>query len=213
MKPLVKIMVLLGLVFATTFLFVSLTGACSVEDVTSWLERAKGSNPWYVSLIVILILAVDIFIAVPTLTTCILAGYFLGFTVGGLSASIGIMAAGAIGYWLSRMYGSSFLKYVIPSETKRGEAKIAFEQYGLPMILLSRSTPILSEVCACMAGITKMRFTKFYVAWSVNSIPYAFIAAYSGSISSLENPRPAIYTLIMMYMTLWVAWFIYKRRK
>jgi uncharacterized membrane protein YdjX (TVP38/TMEM64 family) len=211
MKPLLKIMLILALVFASTFIVIRLAGVFTEEDVKAWLEAATNINPWYVALVVLLILAIDLFIAVPTLTTCILSGFFLGFTWGGMTASLGLLSAGLIGYWLSRSLGEKVLKLIIRSEEKREEAKATFGQYGLSMIMLSRSSPILSEVCACMAGITKMKFSKFFFAWSVNSIPYALIAAYSGSISSFENPEPAIYTIIGLYLVLWLSWFLHKR--
>ena len=211
MKPLLRIMLVLALVFASTFIIIRLAGLFTEEDVKAWLEAATNINPWYVALVVLLILAIDLFIAVPTLTTSILSGFFLGFTWGRLAASLGLLSAGLIGYWLSRSLGEKVLKLIIRSEEKREEAKATFGQYGLAMIMLSRSSPILSEVCACMAGITKMKFSKFFFAWSVNSIPYALIAAYSGSISSFENPEPAIYTIIGLYLMLWLSWFLYKR--
>ena len=211
MKPLLRIILVLAVIFASTFVIIRLTGVLTEDDIKAWLEAATNINPWYVASAVVLILAIDIFIAVPTLTTCILSGYFLGFIRGGLTASVGLLAAGLIGYWMSRLLGERILKIIIRSEEKREEAKTTFAQYGLAMIMLSRSSPIFSEVCACMAGMTRMKFTKFFLAWSVNSIPYALIAAYSGSISSFENPKPAIYTMIGLYMVLWLCWFLYKK--
>jgi uncharacterized membrane protein YdjX (TVP38/TMEM64 family) len=211
MKPLLRIILVLAVIFASTFVIIRLTGVLTEDDIKAWLEAATNINPWYVVSAVVLILAIDIFIAVPTLTTCILSGYFLGFIRGGLTASVGLLAAGLIGYWLSRSLGEKVLKIIIRCEEKREEAKTTFAQYGLAMIMLSRSSPIFSEVCACMAGMTRMKFTKFFLAWSVNSIPYALIAAYSGSISSFENPKPAIYTMIGLYMVLWLCWFLYKK--
>ena len=211
MKPLLKIILVLAVIFASTFVIIRLSGVLTEDDIKAWLEAATNINPWYVASAIVLILAIDIFIAVPTLTTCILSGYFLGFIWGGLTASVGLLAAGLIGYWMSRLLGERILKIIIRSEEKREEAKTTFAQYGLAMIMLSRSSPILSEVCACMAGMTRMKFTKFFLAWSVNSIPYALIAAYSGSISSFENPKPAIYTMIGLYMVLWLFWFLYKK--
>ena len=211
MKPLLRIILLLAVIFASTFVIIRLSGVLTEDDIKAWLEAATNINPWYVALAVVLILAIDIFIAVPTLTTCILSGYFLGFIWGGLAASIGLLSAGLIGYWLSRSLGEKVLKIIICSSEKREEAKETFGQYGLAMIMLSRSSPIFSEVCACMAGMAKMKFTKFFLAWSINSIPYALIAAYSGSISSFENPKPAIYTMIGLYMVLWLFWFLHKK--
>ena len=211
MKPLLRIILVLAVIFASTFVIIRLTGVLTEDDIKAWLEAATNINPWYVVSAVVLILAIDIFIAVPTLTTCILSGYFLGFIRGGLTASVGLLAAGLIGYWLSRSLGEKVLKIIIRCEEKWEEAKTTFAQYGLAMIMLSRSSPIFSEVCACMAGMTRMKLTKFFLAWSVNSIPYALIAAYSGSISSFENPKPAIYTMIGLYMVLWLFWFLYKK--
>lgn len=211
MKPLLRIILVLAVIFASTFVIIRLSGVLTEDDIKAWLEAATNINPWYVASAVVFILAIDILIAVPTLTTCILSGYFLGFIWGGLTASAGLLAAGLIGYWMSRLLGERILKIIIRSEEKRDEAKTTFGQYGLAMIMLSRSSPIFSEVCACMAGMTRMRFTRFLLAWSVNSVPYALIAAYSGSISSFENPKPAIYTMIGLYMVLWLFWFLYKR--
>lgn len=211
MKPLLRIILVLAVIFASTFVIIRLSGVLTEDDIKAWLEAATNINPLYVASAVVLILTIDIFIAVPTLTTCILSGYFLGFIWGGLTASIGLLAAGLIGYWMSRLLGERILKIIIRSEEKREEAKTTFAQYGLAMIMLSRSSPIFSEVCACMAGMTRIKFTKFFLAWSVNSVPYALIAAYSGSISSFENPKPAIYTMIGLYMVLWLFWFSYKK--
>ena len=86
-----------------------------------------------------------------------------------------------------------------------------FERYGFTMILLSRVLPILPEVSACMSGISKMKFSQFFLAWTLNTIPYGLIAAYSGSISSINNPKPAIYAAIAMYAVLWSGWFLFKK--
>lgn len=46
-------------------------------------------------------------------------------------------------------------------EEARQEMKSAFIQRGFAMILLSRAIPILPEVTACLAGMRKMKFSKF----------------------------------------------------
>jgi uncharacterized membrane protein YdjX (TVP38/TMEM64 family) len=213
MWALLRIMLILAAFFASTFLLARILGLFSIEEVTSWLEQAKQINPAYLFIVVVLLLFSDLFIAVPTLTITISSGYFLGFIPGSLAAITGMFLAGFFGYWLSQSFGERILKRIVKAEHKRNEAISSFERYGAAMILLSRVSPILPEVSACMAGMTGMRFQKFFLLWCINSIPYALIASYSGSISSLNNPQPAIYTAIGIYAFLWLGWFLFKRFK
>ena len=60
--------------------------------------------------------------------------------------------------------------------------------------------------------MTRMSFGKFLLVWLLSSILYIAIGTYAGSISSIENPKPAILTAIGLSVVLWGAWFIYQRR-
>jgi uncharacterized membrane protein YdjX (TVP38/TMEM64 family) len=213
MRALLRIMLMLAAFFASTFLLARILGLFSIDEVTSWLEQASQINPAYLFIAVVLLLFSDLFIAVPTLTITISSGYFLGFIPGSLAAIIGMLLAGFFGYWLSRSFGERILKRIVKSKHKRNEAISSFERYGAAVILLSRVSPILPEVSACMAGITGMRSSTFFLLWCVNTIPYALIASYSGSVSTLNNPKPAIYGAIGIYAFLWLGWFLFKRFK
>ncbi|MCW9707865.1 TVP38/TMEM64 family protein [Fodinibius salsisoli] len=211
MKDLIKIIVVLALVFASTFLVANLTRLLSIEQIKSWLQMAHQLSPLYVGSVVILLLFCDLFIAVPTLTITILSGYFLGFPLGAITAITGMTLAGFAGYALSRKYGDSVFKFLIKDTDRRAEAVSTFESYGFAMILMSRAVPIFPEVSACLAGMTKMKFSRFLGAWLLSSVPYASIASYAGSVSSIDNPMPAIYAAISLSAVLWIAWFIYSR--
>jgi len=213
MKTLIKIMLTLALVFASTFLMVKSTGLITVEKIEAWLEAAKTISPIYVGGIVVALLFADLFIAVPTLTITILSGFFLGHLLGAGAAITGLMLAGLCGYLLGYLYGDKIVSYLVKDEAQREDAKTTFRKHGFVMILLSRAMPILPEVTACLAGMTRMRFLNFAAAWSIATIPYAAIAAYAGSISTVEAPTPAILTAIGMTAVLWTGWFIYRRIK
>jgi len=211
MKLLIKLLIIIATLFTSTFLIVKFTGLLTVEQIEDWLIQAKELSPLYVGSIVALLLFADLFIAIPTLTITILAGFFLGHTYGATAALIGTMLAGIIGYAVSSYYGSGIMAFLIKDEKKRREAISAFDKGGFAMILLSRAVPILPEATACLAGMTNMRFRKFMFAWSVSTIPYVLIATYAGSISSVSDPKPAIFSAIIMSSFLWVSWFLYHR--
>lgn len=201
--------------FALTFILVKMTGILSVEQIKIWLLLAKEFSPYYLGSIVILLLFSDLFIAIPTLTIITLSGYFLGFQYGAISSLIGLILAGITGYGLSNVFGENIFRFILKKEKARQEAKVTFRQHSFIMILLSRAMPIFPEVTACLAGMTKMKFSKFILAWLTSTIPYVLIISYAGSVSSIENPKPAIYTAIGISATLWTGWYLFniKRKK
>ncbi len=212
MKALLKIFLVLASAFALTFVIIKSTGVLTIEQIEAWLIQVKEQPPLYMGLIISSLLFLDLFIAVPTLTIIILSGYFLGFEKAIIFSLLGIYSAGIIGYILSFFYGHKVLDFVIKDKNQKKEAIKLFNTHGFVMILLSRAMPIIPEVSACLSGMTKLKFKKFILAWSISSIPYVLVASYAGSISSLENPKPAIFTAIGLSIFFWTLWFFYHKQ-
>ncbi len=213
MKHLLKVIVIIASVFALTFLLLKTTGILSVEQIEMWLLKAKELSPMYVIGVVVLLLFADLFVAIPTMTVIALSGYFLDFRYGAIASITGLTLAGISGYWLSNFFGERILDFILRKEKAREEAKETFKKHGVVMILLSRAIPILPEVTACLAGMTKMKFSKFLLVWSLSTIPYVLILTYAGSVSSIENPKPAIYTAIAISAMLWTGWFLFNKKQ
>jgi len=214
MKILIKTFLVLFVAFASTFVIIKTTSLITIDDIKGWLEAATSANPLYVALIIAALLFADLFIAIPTLTVCILAGYFLGFGGGAVAAATGITLAGICGHVISRTWGRRILNKIVKDKDNLAEMEQTFQKHGFVMILLSRAMPILPETTACLSGLTKMSPTKFIVAWILGSYPYILIATYAGSVSTLENPMPAIYTALSITCAMWIAWWLfYKFRR
>ena len=213
MKPLLKIMALLTVVFACIFVLLNATGLVTIEKIEGWLMAAKSANPLFVGVLVALLLWIDLIIAVPTLATLILAGYFIGAWPGALAGAIGLIASGISGYWLSRHYGDVALKYVLQDTKECERATRSFHRHGPVIIILARALPMLPEVCSCLAGVTGMPFGKFLALWLINVVPYCALAAYAGSVSTLDNPTPAILTAIGLSAFFWSGWAVFNRKQ
>jgi len=211
MKPLLKVMLILALVFASTFILGRVFGILTVENIRFWLTEAQTVDPIWVIGIVIALLFIDLFVAVPTLMVTILAGFFLGFPIGAATAFAGMSLAAFGGYGLSRKWGDAIVRLLVKQETARDEMIAAFHKSGPAMITLSRAAPIVPEVTACMAGVTRMPFMRYLLFYSLGTLPYVIVAAYAGSISSLESPQPAIYAALFLYGVLWIGWYIFRR--
>lgn len=211
MTSLLKLMGLMAAFFASTFFVVNTMGWLTLDHIESWLTHANTLNALTVAAIVIALLFLDLFIAVPTLSIMLLGGYFAGAMVGGIAAFTGTLLAGVGGYVLSTLFGGKLVNVVVRDEEKRDALRTLFCRHGVVMILLSRAMPILPEVTACMSGISRMKFMTFLLAWCAVNLPYTFIAAYAGSISTLENPKPAILTAIGFTLFFWLGWGTLKR--
>lgn len=211
MTVLIKLFLVLVAFFASTFVVIKLSGVLTVDDIRAWLEVARSVSPWTIGLVVAGLLFADLFIAVPNLTVCILSGYFLGFELGAFFNILGVSAAGITGHLLSRSMGRRLLEKIVRAPEKIKEMEDIFNRHGFVMILISWALPILPEATACLSGFTRMPFWKFLSAWVLGAYPYVTIAAYAGSVSTLSDPKPAIYAAIGLSAFFWLMWAIFLR--
>jgi uncharacterized membrane protein YdjX (TVP38/TMEM64 family) len=187
-------------------------GLLDASQINSWFEGLRASSSGLLFLLPIFLLSLDLFFPVPTLTICIISGYTLGAPVGFVACLLGTSIAGLLGYLISRKFGHKLLPFLLKNEKDQVQMKDAFKYHSTPMILLARALPVLSEVTACLSGITKMPFKKFILLWHLSSVPYVLIATYAGSKSSVEKPMPAILTAIGLSLFFWLSWFFISKR-
>lgn len=211
MHPLLKIILCLLIFFSLTFFLAKTTGLLSLQQIEIWFEQAQNLPFFYIGALVTVLLCADIFITVPTLSITILAGYFLGFFWGVVFSLLGMILAGGVGYFLSRKYGHKVLNMILKEEGKKQQLIKSFGQYGFRMILFSRGAPMLPEITACLSGVTKMPPARFFTAWMISSVPYSIIATYSGTISTIDDPAPAIFTAVLITCGMWFGWYKFAR--
>ena len=213
MRALFKVVLTLGAFFTSTFLIAKFAGLFDLGAFQVFVEdlRANGAPTWVGAAFSALLFA-DLFIAVPTLEISILSGHVLGFAPGFGFGLLGVSAAGLAGYGLSRWKGEVVVRWILRDPAEREDLRATFGAYGVVMIFLSRALPVLPEVSACLAGVTRMPLRRFLLAWWTVNVPYMALATYSGSVSSLQNPFPAIVTAVGLSVTFWGAWMLFRRR-
>ncbi|NQU56817.1 MAG: VTT domain-containing protein [Rhodospirillales bacterium] len=211
MKQLITTALGLALLFSSTFIIIKMTDVLTLDDIKAILNTAHETAPVYVAATIILFLIADLFIAVPTLTVTILGGYFLGFPYGFLAGATGLLTAGTLGYAITYFYGPELLRRIYKDAAKQAEMAAIFARYGGIVLVICRAMPILPEISCCLAGATRMPFWKFFTAFLLGTIPYALIATYAGSRSSLDDPKPAIFAAMGLSVLLAAAWMILLR--
>ena len=201
-KAIMRFVGVLVLIFTLTLLLFKGLDVLSIEDIKYWLQEAQQWSPIWVGSLIIALLMVDLFIAVPTLSLTILSGFFLGLEMGILFSSVGLMLAGSLGYLISRYHGAKLLTWVCKDESEQKGMIHLFQTLGPLSLLLCRAAPMLPEITSCLAGTTRMPYWKYVLYYALGSLPYSAIAVYSGSISTVDNPSPALYTYVGMFAVL-----------
>jgi uncharacterized membrane protein YdjX (TVP38/TMEM64 family) len=211
MNLLIKSIIILFLFFTSMLLIMKFTSLLTIEDIKSIFTNLKTQPSYMIGSLVILLLFIDLFIAIPTMTVILLAGYFLGFQLALLYTSIGLLGASLTGYTLSIFYGERIINKLSNDQKQINQMKQLFNTHGMILIMLSRAVPLLPEISACLAGTCHMNLKKYLLAWTIGTIPYICIMTYAGSISSIDNPKPALIAAIGITVLFSIGWFIFKK--
>lgn len=212
MKDLLKIAVVLALAFASTFFLVQWSGLIPEEGVVAWLEGLRAIDPWLLVAGVILLLVLDLLVAIPTMTTILLAGWLLGPVAGGLAASAGLMAMGGAAYGMGRRLGRPVLARMLKDPDRLAGIEAAFARQDMLVLVVCQALPILPELSATLAGIAQMPLRRFLAGYAAGVVPFAFIVAAGGAASTPDDLRPAILTAIATSATLLLLWRVVQRR-
>lgn len=174
-------------------------GFFSEQGTITWLS-GYGNWAWAVA---ILLLMADLLLPLPATIVMAGLGYVYGPIAGGLISAAGSFMAGATGYWLCRLLGERTALQLL-GEKDYAYGKKLSRNVGGWIIVLSRWLPVLPEVMACMAGLTRMPVRYFHVALLCGSLPLGFAYAYVG-YTGVEHPTLAIGLSVGIPPLIWWA--------
>ena len=158
---------------------------------------------------VVLLLAIDLVLPVPSSLVMILSGALYGTAVGGLLALVGSVVGNAFGFELTRRYGRGAARRLV-GEAQLERMRIVFERSGALAIILTRPLPIAMETLSLVAGLARMPRATFLTATLVGTTPVAFAYSYAGALSlEAGTPLPAI---VIAVSVIGGAWLIARTR-
>jgi len=210
MKRLFLIFLILALLVIVPFLIWGndIEESMSLENTVTWLQ-STGNWAWAAGLGLLII---DLFL--PILGTVVMSalGLVYGWFWGGLLSALGSIGAGLLAYLLSRKLGRRAVQFLAGENgLSEGERLFSGETGGW-LVAFSRWMPVLPEVVACLAGISKMPFKRFFAALCVGSFPMGFVFAWIGQTG---NDRPLIALILSAGLPplIWGTFRLAYRRK
>jgi uncharacterized membrane protein YdjX (TVP38/TMEM64 family) len=153
--------------------------------VAGWLAAAADRR-WLVAAGVVLLLAFDVFLPVPSSAVSTGAGALLGLGGGALASLTGMTLGAAVAYAIGRVT-TSFARRLVPRRDLDWLAS-TWARHGDLMVVLARPVPVLAESSAIFAGLARMPFGRFLVltllANTGISMVYAWVGAHAADTRS-----------------------------
>ena len=153
----------------------------SLTESVEELIRSRPSRP-FVAAILALLLAVDVFLPVPSSLIATASGMLLGFAQGALVTWMGMQAGALVGYALGRSAGRSAARRFV-GEVELERAERSHRRWGGFSLVVSRAVPVLAESSVLLAGLVRMPSPQFVALTGASnaaiSLVYASVGAYA----------------------------------
>lgn len=156
------------------------------EAAVAWL---RGLGPWAWLGGTALLMA-DLFLPVPGTAVMSALGFLYGPWTGGAISALGSFLSGSLAYGLTRWLHPRWAAQLAGEDGLRKYHDL-FARSGMWIVALSRWLPVLPEVVACLAGLSRMPARAFFTALACGSLPLGFAFAAIGAAGQ-QNPALAL---------------------
>ena len=202
-RTIALIAIVAGVVIGSKLLVENVLGISFEPWARSWMTDAGASA----AVVVIGLLAADIFIPVPSSVVMVLSGAAFGVWWGALLAFVGSISGEWLGFELARRYGTRLSMRFIGDETERRRLNDALVTHGAAAIAVTRALPVVMETMSIVAGLSPMRRSTFLIASTIGTAPIVVVYAYAGAKSRETGSLvPAIVILLAVAAAGWI-WY------
>ena len=150
-----------------------------------YVTRSDTSR-WLVATTVFALLALDVFLPVPSSIVSTASGVLLGFVPGTAVVWGGMMAGCLLGYAVGSR-GSRAARRLVGEEGIARAAQLV-KRYGDLTIVLCRPVPVLAEASVVFAGLVRAHYGRFIRLTAASNLGiaagYAAVGAYSRRLDS-----------------------------
>lgn len=131
-------------------------------DMETWLRGVAERPPSTAAttLLVIALLATDIFLPVPSSVVSTLSGWQLGIWLGTLASWLGMNLGAVIGFALARRWGRPFALW-FSAEADLARMRSVNDRYGPYLLILTRAMPVFAEASVLLAGVHQLTWRRF----------------------------------------------------
>lgn len=205
-RTIALIAIVAGVVMGSKLVLENLLGISLEPWARHWMANAGVSG----AATVIGLLAVDIFIPVPSSLVMILSGAVFGVWWGALFALVGSIGGEWLGFELARRYGTRLSSRFIGDTDERARLNRILHRHGAAAVAVTRALPVVMETMSVVAGLSTMPRRTFLVASLLGTAPIVLFYAWAGA-SARETG--SLVPAVVMLVAVSAAGFIWYRAK
>ena len=126
---------------------------------------------------IVLLLASDLFVPVPSSLVATASGMLLGLVPGMAATWVGMQSGALAGYGVGRWAGRRVAARIV-GESELRRAAGAHARWGGLFLIASRAVPVLAEGSVVIAGVASMPLLRFFACVGMSNL--AIAAVYAG---------------------------------
>lgn len=193
-RALILVAIIASAVVASKLLLENVLGVNLESWAASWLTHPGAGG----ALTVVLLLAIDLLLPVPSSFVMVVSGALYGVVWGSLLSLVGSVGGEWLGFELARRYGRRASRW-IADDAEVLKLQREFSRHGALAVAMTRALPIVMETMSIVAGLSQMRRSTFVLASVVGTLPIVVVYAYAGAVSrDVGSVVPAIVILIAL---------------
>lgn len=202
-RTLALVAIVAGVVIGSKLLLENALGLSLEPLARAWMADAG----WSGAAAVVGLLAIDIFIPVPSSIVMVLSGAAFGVWWGALLAFVGSLGGEWLGFELARRYGAGLSSRFIGDAAEVRRLNHILVTHGAAAVVVTRALPVVMETMSIVAGVSTMPRLTFLVASAIGTAPIVVVYAYAGAMSRETGSLvPAVVILIAVAAAGWV-WY------
>jgi len=192
-------------IIASKLLIEDVLGIPLEANARAWIENPGTSG----AAAVVALLALDVFLPIPSSVIMVLSGALFGVVPGATLALVGSIAGEWLGFELVRRYGQPMATALI-GENEVPKFDRFFDRHGVMAIIVTRPLPIVMETMSVVAGLSRMTRRAFLAASLAGTAPIVLVYAYAGAVS--REAGSLVPAVVILAAVIGGGWLWYRAR-
>jgi uncharacterized membrane protein YdjX (TVP38/TMEM64 family) len=178
------------------------------QQVDAWLAAWRADPParHVVASVVVMLLATDVFLPIPSSMVSTLAGSQLGVWNGTAAAWLGMTLGAIVGFAVARQFGPRLVTWLTrPDDLRRTAALV--DRLGPVLLVLGRGVPVLAEATVLWFGMHGLSWRRFLPPVLLANLGLALAYSLFGELAERYHSLPLGLAVAIALPVLMVAAF------